>query len=103
MEADFAAFESDLRPDEDGGPIERDALIVHLKAFFQRKRIDADWEAIEKANDQSLVTALSMACPFPPPEKQALLEAADFVARARVLAVLLQMGGQGDDDTPVKQ
>ena len=92
-----------MRAHGGSGAIEREALIEHLKAFFRRKRIDANWEAIDKADDESLVTALAMVCPFRPPEKQALLEAPDFVARARTLAALLQMGGDGDDDTVVKQ
>ncbi len=103
VEADFAPFGDDLRSRGGAGAIERDALIAHLKAFFRRKRIDADWEAIGKADDESLVTALSMVCPFQPPEKQALLEAADFVARARTLAALLQMGGEGDEDDATRQ
>ena len=56
------------------GVIDRALLIGELKTFFARKGIEANWEAIEKADDESLVTALAMVCPFPPPEKQALLE-----------------------------
>ena len=101
--ADFSPFGADLRPDDGAGAIERDALIAHLEAFFRRKRIDADWEAIGKADDESLVTTLSMVCPFRPPEKQALLEAPDVVARARTLAALLRMGGRGDEDEATRQ
>ncbi|MBT6202736.1 MAG: peptidase S16, partial [Rhodospirillaceae bacterium] len=103
IEPDFASFGDDLRSQGGTGVIERDILIDHLKAFFQRKQIEANWEAIEKADDESLVTALSMVCPFQPPEKQALLEAVDFVARAQTLIALLQMGGGDDEDEVVRQ
>jgi Lon protease-like protein len=103
IEPDFTGFDADLRPQGGSGAIDRDALAQHLKAFFVKKQIDANWEAIEQADDESLVTALAMVCPFHPPEKQALLEAADFVARADTLIALLQMGGDGDEDDPVRQ
>ncbi|MBN34009.1 MAG: peptidase S16 [Rhodospirillaceae bacterium] len=103
IEGDFSPFADDLRSHSGTGVIERDTLIGHLKAFFAKKQIDANWEAIEKADDESLVTALSMVCPFRPSEKQALLEAVDFVARAQTLDALLQMGGDGDEDDVVRQ
>jgi Lon protease-like protein len=103
VEPDFAAFAADLRSQGGTGVIARDALIGHLKTFFSKKQIEANWEAIEKADDESLVTALSMVCPFQPSEKQALLEAVDFVARAQTLIALLQMGGDGDEDDAVRQ
>ena len=47
--------------------------------------------AVEKAGDEALVSALAMVCPFEPSEKQALLEAADLAARARLLLQLVEM------------
>ena len=46
--------------------------------------------------DTFKVTSLSMLCPFGPAEKQALLEAADSTARARLLTAFLEMGAFGD-------
>jgi Lon protease-like protein len=48
------------------------------------------------------VTSLSMMLPFGPAEKQALLEAADTTARARLLVAFLEMGafGQPPDSSP---
>ncbi|MBC6440566.1 MAG: LON peptidase substrate-binding domain-containing protein [Rhodospirillales bacterium] len=103
VQADFSDFGDDLRAHGGTGVIERDTLITQLKAFFSRKQIDANWDAIEKADDESLVTALSMVCPFQPSEKQALLEAIDFVARARTLLALLQMSGEGDENEATRQ
>ena len=103
IETDYSAFAEDLKSSGGSGVIERATLITNLKQFFRKKQIDADWEAIEKANDETLVTALAMVCPFQPLEKQALLEARDFLDRARTLTTLLQIGSREDDDIPVRQ
>ncbi len=86
-EADYTDFATDL--------IERATLFAHLKQFFRKKQIEAD--------DETLVTALSMVCSFSPLEKQALLEAGDFLERASVLTTLLEIGSREDDDSPVRQ
>ncbi|MCF8533201.1 MAG: hypothetical protein K9G48_09380, partial [Reyranella sp.] len=44
-----------------------------------------------QAADANLVTSLSMVLPFGPTEKQALLEAADTSARAKLLVGFLEM------------
>ena len=103
IEPDFSAYADDLKSFGGTGVIERSVLITHLKQFFVKKQIEADWDAIEKANDETLVTALAMVCPFRPLEKQALLEAKDFLDRARTLTTLLQIGSREDDDSPVRQ
>ena len=54
-----------------------------LQGYFQQHQISADWNAIETAPGEHLVTSLAMICPFEPSEKQALLEAADLDERAR--------------------
>jgi Lon protease-like protein len=47
------------------------------------------------------VTSLSMVLPFGPAEKQALLEAADTSARAKLLIALLEMSAFGpSSETP---
>ena len=44
-----------------------------------------------------LVATLAMVCPFEPPEKQALLEAADTEERTQALLALLRMGAHATD------
>jgi len=95
VEPDFAGFADDLSSVEGTGMIDRNSIMHHLREFFASRGIDANWDAIEQADDESLVTALAMVCPFEPSEKQALLEARDFMARADTLLALLQMGGEG--------
>ena len=78
--------------DSPGEPgFDRERLIRGLKSYFAQRQIAADFEAIEKAPGEYLVTSLAMACPFAPSEKQALLEAADPDERARLLTTLVEM------------
>src|SRR5260221_8441319 len=70
---------------------DRARLIRGLKSYFAQRQISAEWEAIEKAPGEYLVTSLAMACPFAPNEKQALLEAADPDERALLLTTLVEM------------
>jgi hypothetical protein len=70
---------------------DRERLLRGLKGYFAQRQIEADFDAIDKAPGEYLVTSLAMACPFAPSEKQALLEAADLDARAELLTALVEM------------
>ncbi len=86
----FAPFGADLSLAL-AGDIGRGRLLAALGAYVERNRIEMEWDAVEDLDDEALVTALAMACPFEPNEKQALLEAADTVERARALTALIEM------------
>ena len=95
---DFEAFRSDQ--DEDGGMVaDRNRLLKAVRAFCEAKQIEVDWEAIEEASDEALVSSLSMICPFDPQEKQALLECNNLGARSDMLTSLMEMAllESGDD------
>jgi len=87
---DWQLFGRDLDPEE-AGDFDRKRLVRGLRSFFVQQGINADFEAIDKAPVEHLVTSLAMMCPFSPSEKQALLEAADLGERARLLAALVEM------------
>ena len=70
---------------------DRERLVRGLRGFFAQRQATADWEAIEKAPGEHLITSVAMLCPFPPSEKQALLEAADVEERAQLLTALVEM------------
>ena len=97
VSADFASFSDDL---VEPGPVpfDRDGLLAALRRFFSLRGFEARWEAIEQMDDETLITTLSMICPFAAAEKQALLEAATLPQRARTLLALLQMAGHETDD-----
>ncbi len=87
---DWRPFAHDrAAPGEPG--FDRERLIRGLRSYFAQRQIAADFEAIEKAPGEYLVTSIAMACPFAPSEKQALLEAADPDARAGLLTALVEM------------
>jgi len=100
VRADYTAYPADLDPTPEPNLVERDALLIALKAYFTAQKFDANWDAIRRLPDESLVVTLSMVCPFEPAEKQALLEAPTEADRAATLLTLLQMGAAGSDLPP---
>ncbi len=102
VSAIFSPYRRDLDQDEEAVELDRDRLMAALAAFFRGRNLSTDWEAVKKAADHNLVTSLSMVLPFGPAEKQALLEAADSVARAKLLVAFLEMGafGQPPESSP---
>lgn len=95
VEADYAPFRNDLRPDSTR--IERDKLIGALKGYLERRNLQANWGDAEKASSEALVNALAAALPFNPREKQALLEAETVIDRSDLMIALceLDMGTDG--------
>jgi hypothetical protein len=99
VRADYADFVTDLLEAEPPA-LDRPALLGALKPYFLARGIEANWEAVEQTPDALLVTMLAMVCPFDPPEKQALLEAAEGPARADMLVTLLRMGAAANMPNP---
>ncbi|HXT82174.1 MAG TPA: LON peptidase substrate-binding domain-containing protein [Acetobacteraceae bacterium] len=100
IRADFSAYLGDLNLDPQPTGIEREILVAALRAYFARRNVDANWDAIRRMPDETLVVTLAMVCPFEPVEKQALLEAPDEAQRAATLLALLQMGAAAPDESP---
>jgi hypothetical protein len=98
----FAPYRADLDEADQVVELDRERLMAALAAFFRGKNLSTDWEAVKKAADGNLVTSLSMVLPFGPAEKQALLEAEDSSARAKLLVAFLEMGafGQPPESSP---
>lgn len=98
--ADYHRYRGDLT-DEAAPGIDRERLLTVIRRFFEQQEIDANWEAVETAPDEQLVTSLAMSCPFGANERQALLEAPDTAERAQLIITLLEMalietGGASD-------
>ena len=92
VRADLGRFQDDLDGQPGTGNLDRSELIDALRAYFAARGFDANWEAIDEMPDNTLVSTLSMVCPFDPAEKQALLEAPGTAERADTLLTLLRMG-----------
>jgi Lon protease-like protein len=100
VRGDLSRYVEDLTLDRPPAGIEREAILSALRAYFTRRSVDANWDAIRGLSDDGLVITLAMACPFEAVEKQALLEAPTDVDRASTLLALLQMGAASADLPP---
>lgn len=95
----IAPFLADLIEGDSGGDVDRAALLKTFRAYLKANELDADWESVSRADNQTLVNALSMMAPYGPVEKQALLEAPDLKTRAETLIAMTEMAlAQGGDD-----
>ena len=95
VRADFVPYAADPADPPAEGGVDQAALLAAVRTYFQAQRIEADWPAIERTAPPTLVTTLSMVCPFTDAEKQALLEAPDLGHRAAMLVSLMQMDSAG--------
>ena len=92
----WGPFRSDItKPDK--FDIDKERLLVALKCYFEKKTIDADWEAINSMNNVQLITTLAMICPFDATEQQALLVAEKIEDRASTMISLLEMASHEED------
>src|SRR5436853_438995 len=63
-----------------------------LRAFGDKHDLEFDYDLLASVPGISLLNGLSVALPFRPAEKQALLEAADPAVREELLLTLMGMG-----------
>lgn len=97
---DWQPFAADLAGEDSEPDFPREAFLDKLSRFFKVRHLGVDWATLREAEDELLINALAMLCPFPPEEKQALLEAPTLGERRRVLETLiafaLQAGGSDE-------
>ncbi len=83
-------FSSDFT-DQSHAALDRKKLLELLQVYFRHQGISVDWDVVQNAPAEGLISTIIMICPLPPNEKQALLEAPDVNARASMLMALLKM------------
>lgn len=87
---DWADFARDrVGPENDPG-LDRGRFIPLLRRFFEARALQTEWAALAEAEDELLINALSMLCPFGPGDKQALLEAPNLSDRREALMALIE-------------
>ncbi|KAB2864094.1 MAG: ATP-dependent protease [Bauldia sp.] len=94
----IAAFLADLDPEAGAAEVDRAALLRAFRAYLKANDLDADWDSVSRAENATLVNALSMMAPYGPAEKQALLEAPDLKTRAETLIAMTEIALAREDD-----
>ena len=97
----YAAYAGDFVAGSGEDEVDRQGLLKALKTYLAARNLKADWSAISKSSNETLINSLAMVSPYDAEEKQALLEAASLQARAQALVALAEMelaagaGGSG--------
>jgi Lon protease-like protein len=84
-------FLGDLDEEKGARDVNRPALLKVFRAYLEANDLEADWESVSRAENATLVNALSMMSPYGAAEKQALLEAPDLKTRAETLIAITEM------------
>ncbi|MGE0501166.1 MAG: LON peptidase substrate-binding domain-containing protein [Rhizobiaceae bacterium] len=95
-------FAVDLSEEQRAAEVDRKGLLKIFRAYLDAHDMQADWDSVSRAENATLVNALSMMAPYGPAEKQALLEAADLKLRAETLVAITEiaLARKGDDANP---
>ena len=99
----WAGFERDLGAEEKDPGLDRTQFLDLLNRFFQAQGLSTDWDAVREAEDELLINSISMLCPFPPEDKQALLEAPTLVTRRETLVTLIEFALAGGEAGEIMQ
>ena len=86
---DYHGFAADRHEPAALDPATRAGLEESLRPYLDARGLSADWEAVQSADDEALVTTLASVLPFEPAEKQALLETITLAERAQTLSTLM--------------
>jgi uncharacterized protein len=105
VRADFTAYGLDLTAPGEDDDFDRDDLLAALQGYLNPRGLDIDWDAAREAPPEALVNSLSMALPFEPAEKEALVEALTLSDRFDCLTALLRIDAAepGDDEPTTMQ
>ncbi|WP_102961471.1 LON peptidase substrate-binding domain-containing protein [Mangrovicella endophytica] len=84
-------FLGDLDLGNGAGEVDREQLLATFRAYLEANQLEADWESVTRASNETLVNALCMMSPYGAAEKQALLEAPDLKTRAETLVAITEI------------
>lgn len=92
-------FLGDLDPSAGAAEVDREGLLKAFRDYLDANQMEADWESVTRASNETLVNALCMMSPYGPAEKQALLEAPDLKTRAETLVAITEiaLAREGED------
>jgi len=87
----YQGYEKDLEDSPSDPFVDRSRLLNLLKEYLEDQEILANWDEINHASDDLIISSLSIACPFQPIEKQALLEMSSLSERCDMMIALMEM------------
>jgi uncharacterized protein len=87
----YQGYERDLENIISDPFVDRPRLLTLLKDYLEEQDIMANWDEIDHASDDLILNSLTMACPFKPIEKQALLEMSSLSERCDMMIALMEM------------
>lgn len=88
---DYEKYESDLEEMAVDPLVDRQRLLALLKGYLDDHQIATNWDEINHASDDLIISSLTMVCPFKPIEKQALLEVPSLAERCHIMIALMEM------------
>ncbi len=88
---DYSKFAIDLVSEIGAGHVNRTELVTAFRNYLEANSMTANWREVEAVSTEILVNTLSLLAPYPPRDKQALLEAPDLKSRAEVLVALTEL------------
>ena len=88
---DYQPFAIDFIHETGARSVNREQLVGAFRQYLEANNMSADWKEVESVSTEVLVNTLSLLAPYPPRDKQALLEAPDLKSRADVLVALTEL------------
>ena len=88
---DYSKFAIDLISETGSSSVNRGELVTAFRNYLEANSMTANWREVESVSTEILVNTLSLLAPYPPRDKQALLEAPDLKSRAEVLVALTEL------------
>ncbi len=87
----YEGYKVDLEDAQADPFVDRTRLLNLLGSYLEDQEIFANWDEINHASDELIISSLSMACPFKPIEKQALLESTSLSERCDIMMALMEI------------
>lgn len=91
-------FDADFGSAEVDPSIDRSEFLDLVGRYFHKAELSTDWDSLKDAEDEIVINALAMMCPFEPEDKQALLECATLSERRETLAALMEFALHSDGE-----
>jgi Lon protease-like protein len=95
-------FADDFAATIDESRVDRSSVLRTFRDYLDAHNLEADWDSVGRASNETLINTLAMMAPFGTAEKQALLEAPDLRARAETLVALTEMSLAREGSGPTR-